>query len=340
MSCNISRPIWQKCLVVIMGSAIASQAYAQSSIQQADVLFQDGMVLENSFLYKEALAKYTESNRLAPANGTRIHIAFCEEKLGMYDKAWRNFLFLERAAFSVGRRDVGEDMKRRKEALDSKLCKLRIAVTESLVPGTFITLDKAPLESLDWSEDTRVLPGLHTLLLHEPGRLPSARSFHRGNAPNCEGPGTIYISRTQIQWEQPERRWWLSSKAGLGLGMLGAAGAFGFGAYSIISHQQVGDLHEAIVKDHGTNPSQCHTSHPKDETLTTQCKDLKAAGIRVPWLVGATVISSGLSAVGFWLFAKSMETTPTISSNNTGLRITGMPLISPSSLGLGLEGQF
>lgn len=60
----------------------SAQAQAQAAFQEGRRLLMAGSMLE-------ACAKFEESNNLAPALGTLLNLAVCEEKAGRRDRACR-----------------------------------------------------------------------------------------------------------------------------------------------------------------------------------------------------------------------------------------------------------
>lgn len=63
----------------------------------AEALFQAGRDAAREGRYAEACAKFSESQRLEPALGTRLNLALCEEELGHLAEAWALFRALSLA---------------------------------------------------------------------------------------------------------------------------------------------------------------------------------------------------------------------------------------------------
>ena len=67
----------------------APAASSESSV--ADALFGEGRALLDAGRYGEAIAKFTESEKLDPGVGTMLNLAYCYEKIGKTATAWSSY---------------------------------------------------------------------------------------------------------------------------------------------------------------------------------------------------------------------------------------------------------
>src|SRR5262249_17506611 len=76
------------CVVALYSSGARAEPTRQD-IARADALFREAPTLVQKGQLSEACAKYAESQRLDPANGTLLNLALCNEKQGRHAAAYR-----------------------------------------------------------------------------------------------------------------------------------------------------------------------------------------------------------------------------------------------------------
>src|SRR5262245_41606279 len=76
--------------MVLWFACRASTAAAQDSVA-AEALFQQAREAMKASDWAGACAKFTESQRLGPAVGTLLNLAYCSEKLGRVATAWQHY---------------------------------------------------------------------------------------------------------------------------------------------------------------------------------------------------------------------------------------------------------
>jgi hypothetical protein len=84
------------CQVLVATFLLAAVARAEPA-PAAEALFQAGREAARQGHFAEACAKFSESQRLEPALGTRLNLALCEEELGHLAEAWALFRALARS---------------------------------------------------------------------------------------------------------------------------------------------------------------------------------------------------------------------------------------------------
>jgi hypothetical protein len=83
--------------VLSLISFISAVATAQTSASEAqplpgaDAAFSEGVTLMKQERCEEAIAKFRESQRLEPASGTLLNLAYCQTRLGRVASAWRSY---------------------------------------------------------------------------------------------------------------------------------------------------------------------------------------------------------------------------------------------------------
>lgn len=162
--------------------AIAMPARAQDSAT-AQALFDQGKALMAAGNYAEACPKLEESQRLDPGGGTLLALGLCYEGWGKTATAWADF----NLALSQARKDARPERERAAEdhihALEPKLSKLTITVSQSPA-GLQVTRDGTALGSAEWGTPLPVDPGQHVIEATAPGKKTWSTKI------DVEGPGS------------------------------------------------------------------------------------------------------------------------------------------------------
>lgn len=151
--------------------ASASSADAQTDSAAARALFSEGRKLMEAQRFEEACPKFEESLRLDHGMGTQFNLAHCWEQLGRTASAWALFLDVAAAARAAGQSERESAARARADALESKLTRLRIAVTEPS-PELKVTRDGKDVGSAAWGTAMPVDPGTHLVEASAPGKTP------------------------------------------------------------------------------------------------------------------------------------------------------------------------
>jgi serine/threonine-protein kinase len=165
--------------VAAVGLLSAAPVQAQAAPRDraaADALFTEAKGLMESERFAEACPKLQESQRLDPAIGTLMYLAYCQEKAGQPAAAWATFRAAESAARQAKQAERERKARERAEALEATLPSLSIEVPEeSRVTGLQIERDGVLLEADSYGRSVRVDPGTHVVSATAPGRKPWKR---------------------------------------------------------------------------------------------------------------------------------------------------------------------
>jgi hypothetical protein len=136
------------------------RAVAEES--EAARLFQEGRALLVEGRFAEACSRLEQSQQLEPRLGTKLNIAFCQERLGKLGTAWRVFQEALRSARAEG--DVAREAfaKSRMDALAPRLPSLKVRAPSA--DQLTLLLDGAALAPAQWNTELPVDPGEHTLV--------------------------------------------------------------------------------------------------------------------------------------------------------------------------------
>ncbi|HEY6080908.1 MAG TPA: phosphate ABC transporter substrate-binding/OmpA family protein [Polyangiaceae bacterium] len=151
-------------------SSLSAQPQA-AAVGMAEALFQDGRALLSQGSLELACNKLRESQQLAPAPGTLLSWADCEERRGHLASAWSLWLEAASAARSAQQLDRETLARGRAAALRQKLGTLTIEVPEAArVAELAITCDAQALGSAAWGTEAPIDAGEHLIVVSAPGR--------------------------------------------------------------------------------------------------------------------------------------------------------------------------
>jgi hypothetical protein len=141
----------------------ASPAGAEPSkedVARADALFRDAQVLVQKGNYVEGCARYAESQKLDPANGTLLNLALCHEKEGRYATSYRE---LQALLTGIARSKNPDDRDRARTASE------RIRLLEKKVPRVAFDVSLLPKDATVTLDAERVKDPRSVILI-DPGR--------------------------------------------------------------------------------------------------------------------------------------------------------------------------
>lgn len=164
---------WRALVLVVMLAKGASAEPTPTERALARELFEQGRMLMSEKRYAQACAKLGESQRLDPAPGTLLNLAVCHEAEGKTATAWAEFNDALTLARRDARRDRVELAERHLKALEPRLSRLTIEVSEAArAEGLELSLDGISLGKPAWGTPIPVDPGKHRVVAAAPGRKP------------------------------------------------------------------------------------------------------------------------------------------------------------------------
>jgi hypothetical protein len=148
----------------------------------AQSLFDEGRKLMGEGRYLEACPKLEESQRIEPGWGTLINLADCHEHTGRTASAWSEFLQVASGSRQAGQIERAQAAKARATALEPRLSKLTIAVSELNLPAGFeIKRDQSVVGPAQWGTAVALDPGEHVVEATAPGKRPWRRTIVVGD---------------------------------------------------------------------------------------------------------------------------------------------------------------
>jgi hypothetical protein len=241
MTRALGRGVLGACAVAL---CLSLPAHAQSPAQMAaELTFTEGVRLMKSGDCNAALSSFEESQRLDPASGTLLDIAYCQSVLGKKASAWLTYRKALALAQASARAEHAALAREQGEALFAELPRLTAAVPPSSSPELSVLLDGQPLPRELWNEALPLDAGGHTLLAERGGRR-SQKTFsvEQGQHVVLEIPAEVALA--PVRSEPPaasvapppvlgtQRTW------ALAVGGAGAAAALGGGLLFTLARVQ------------------------------------------------------------------------------------------------------
>jgi hypothetical protein len=162
---------WVLCAALATSAAAAAQGRDPVA---AEALFKQGRTAAEAGNYKQACAKFYESNRLDPAVGTVFNIADCEEKQGHVATAYTKFQeVLQQLTPPDDRIPIAQ---KRLALLDKRVPKLTIQLAAGAPEGTRVSRDDVTLGAASLGTPLPVDPGTHVISVSAPGTRTRALS--------------------------------------------------------------------------------------------------------------------------------------------------------------------
>ena len=162
---------------LLLGAALAvtpagnTSAGAPTDVRAtAEKLYQDAYALTLEGDHARACKLYEESDRLDPANGTKLELARCYEKTARPASAWALYVAVAEADAARGNWARGAEARARADALEAELPRLVLMVPASVaaLPGLTITRDGVPVGEALWGAPMPVDLGKHTIRASRP----------------------------------------------------------------------------------------------------------------------------------------------------------------------------
>jgi hypothetical protein len=163
-------------IAALLGARDArADAAANENASVAEALFRDGVALFDAGKVREACAKFAESYRLDPANGTLQNEALCHAREGRVATAWAEFALLAGRAAQAGQKDRERMARSQVEELERRLARV-VLVFEPSTEVTQVTVDGDDLGRGAWSTPLPLDPGVHAFVFRAPHRRATTRS--------------------------------------------------------------------------------------------------------------------------------------------------------------------
>jgi hypothetical protein len=143
-------------------SILSVEAIARAQDPTATALFKAGKELEAQGNYKDACPKFEASYKHEAALGTLMNMADCHEKIGVLAQAWSEWSAAYDRARKEGDLPRGDLSKKRLDALEPRIPKMKIVVAGT-APDLAVWRDDRALDSLEYGVELPVELGKHVI---------------------------------------------------------------------------------------------------------------------------------------------------------------------------------
>jgi tetratricopeptide (TPR) repeat protein len=151
--------------------AVSSRVRAGEPSTAALADFEDGRRLEQAGDYAAAIARFQESERLAPSVGTELNLGSCFEQEGRFASAARMYQQGADRAEASGETKRATGAKKRAAAIAERASSLQIEV-EDPASDLELFLDDERVDPKMWSTPQPIDGGPHRVRCVAPGRAP------------------------------------------------------------------------------------------------------------------------------------------------------------------------
>nr|UXE46083.1 hypothetical protein Hi04_10k_c5591_00023 [uncultured bacterium] len=150
-------------MLVLVALLLSRTSVAQERSEiLAEASFTEGVRLMRADHCAEAIVKFEESQRLDPASGTALNLAYCEARLGHVATAWLTYRRAIALAEAQGKPAHAQIGQTEADKLEPDLPRLSLVVPKGGAPPA-VTLDGDALTAEMWSAPIPLDPGQHEI---------------------------------------------------------------------------------------------------------------------------------------------------------------------------------
>lgn len=181
--------------ILLAAALLGRTALAEERAElMAETSFAEGVKLMRADHCVEAIAKFQESQRLAPASGTALNLAYCQARLGRVASAWLMYRQAVALAEAQNKPEHARIARTEGEKLEPEVPQLTLVVPRSEGSPPSIVLDDEPLSPDMWSVPIPVDPGKHSVAVVANG----TRAWQTAVTMARREHATVEIPRTEL----------------------------------------------------------------------------------------------------------------------------------------------
>ena len=300
-------------LVLLEGLAFAQPTPDQAA--QAKQLFDEGRKLADAEKWQDACDTFARSYTLDPAPGTELNIGNCQEQLGHFAIAWRNF---DDAAKKYPDADRIKYARGRADALMPKLAPLTIKLADPGAVGLVVKVGDSPVPPAA-EITTMIEPGDVAVEVDAPGHTAETRTVHATAgqavvvdfASAASQPHDVTVPATVSTEHRQHRRVVMAET----ITAIGAAGVVTGVVLGVVARSK----YNSAIHDHCTS-GDMPVCDANGFTSANNAITLANVGT-VFGVVGVGAIIAG--GVVYFTAPKEFVVTPTASGQGAGIAISG-----------------
>jgi len=319
---------WFMLLLVSLTASAAGDSLAGSQKPVAEALFRQGREAYKAADYEAACGYFAESQRLDPAPGTLLNLAFCQDKRGKLSAAWEHVrAAMQQLSASDPRMPAARKLWR---SLDRRVPRLTVRLDPTSPKGTVVQLDGVELRGPAFGVALPVDPGRHVVVVDAAGRQARRvamrlRPAERRSLIVAAGPPQRADNGMSMAPKQPPGRTGQPRDEGpsagrwLGYGLL-TAGVGGLATSAVMAG--------LVLSESATVDAHCDEARRCDDTGVQAAED----GDRFS-TIGTVSFVGGLVALGGGLYF-------TLRPEGGSAAISLRSLWLPGGYGAGVSGVF
>jgi hypothetical protein len=309
-------------------------AQGRTDAALAEALFREGKDLMEKSQFAEACPKLAESQRLAPGMGTQLSLAICHEGEKKLALAWAEYSQVLPAARRAGRQDRADYADQRIKALETRLSRLTIDVSnDARAPGLEVKVGDlaisqaalgvaAPMDGgtykvtasapgfQTWSADVEVKPEGDSVRVNIPTLAPVTATTQPAGASAAEPNAPDQATRTRRPLTTP-----IYVSGGVAIALAGASIVTG-----IVASSRASDFTD---KNHDPAVSQAERQSARDSA--------SSMGVASTVLTGGALVAAGVTAYLYF-------TRPARPESTGAARI--VPWAAPGAAGFAMGGTW
>ena len=153
-------------MLVVAAAFCARPAFAdEHAAFLAEAAFAEGVKLMRADHCAEAIVEFEKSQRLEPASGTALNLAYCQGRLGRLATAWLTYRQALTLAEAQGKPEHARIARTEGDKLEPELPRLSLIVPKGQGAPPAIELDSAPLSPELWTLPIPLDPGDHVVAI-------------------------------------------------------------------------------------------------------------------------------------------------------------------------------
>ena len=311
-------------LLVTLSGGRAAFADPAADAATAEELFREGKRLMGAKEFASGCPMLAESQRLDPAPGTLLALAYCHDGEGRIASAWAEYTSVAGTAKDAERASVA---RTRADALRTRLPRLKLVIAPdtAALPGVAVRRDGVELGRATWPVPIPVDPGPHEVEVSAPGRqtFTAKVAAVEGEVFEQAVPALALVQAEPVATPtpvDPPKEQPPSSTRTVVAYTLGAVGLVGIGVGTVFGVRALAKADDAD----SACPKGVVCTNPEAATLTSDGRTYAwVANIGIGVGAAALIAGTYLLLTGNKRAPRSARVTPAVTPNGGSLTLGG-----------------